>query len=71
MKYTKTHCINGHEWNDQNTGWSVHGNYCKACAKDVRNRFSARLKEMRRKRYFDAVIPVWKACAEVTREATS
>lgn len=71
MKYTKTHCKNGHEWNNENTAWSTNGNYCKVCAKESRDRQPAIWRQRDRKRYFDAVIPVWKACAAIMGEATS
>lgn len=71
MTYCKTHCTNGHEWNDENTGWSTFGGYCRICAKESRDRQPAIKQQRRRKRYFDAVIPVWKACAELTQEGRS
>ena len=67
----KTHCVNGHEWSTENTGWSTFGGYCRICRKESLDRQPAIWKQRRRKHYFDAVIPVWKACAELTQEGRS
>lgn len=36
-----THCPHGHEWNEENTGWTrrkngIHERYCRACQKRYR-----------------------------------
>jgi hypothetical protein len=62
-------CHNGHEWNSENIRNVPSGTYCRACHKESRDRQPAIWKARRRRQYFDAVIPVWKACAELTQEA--
>ena len=64
-------CTNGHEWNRENIRNVPSGTYCRACAKESYDRQPAICKQRRRKHYFDAVIPVWKACAELTQEGRS
>jgi hypothetical protein len=42
----RTHCVNGHPFDDQNTYWRPHrqGRGCKACVREAQRRQSARRK---------------------------
>jgi len=59
MRYTKTHCVNGHKWNDENTAWSTNGNYCKVC------RSAGFWRQKRKQRHSNYLLSVWKACADL------